>query len=73
MDIQHDRAGYYICWGCLVWLPCIYTSQSYYMVMHPVQLGATKTAFWLVFGVFSIWANYDASFYGVLTIYTVTV
>ena len=18
MDIQHDRAGYYICWGCLV-------------------------------------------------------
>lgn len=18
MDIQHDRAGYYLCWGCLV-------------------------------------------------------
>ncbi len=18
MDIQHDRAGFYICWGCLV-------------------------------------------------------
>lgn len=28
MDIQHDRAGYYICWGCLVWLPCVYTSQT---------------------------------------------
>jgi len=23
MDIQHDRAGYYICWGCLVWVPAV--------------------------------------------------
>jgi 7-dehydrocholesterol reductase len=22
MDIQHDRAGYYICWGCLVRSSC---------------------------------------------------
>lgn len=21
IDIMHDRAGYYICWGCLVWVP----------------------------------------------------
>ena len=28
MDIQHDRAGYYICWGCLVWLPIIYTAHT---------------------------------------------
>ena len=20
IDIMHDRAGYYICWGCLAWL-----------------------------------------------------
>lgn len=32
MDIQHDRAGYYICWGCLVWLPMIYTSQAFFLV-----------------------------------------
>ena len=29
MDIQHDRAGYYLCWGCLVYLPCIYTCLLY--------------------------------------------
>ena len=21
MDIMHDRAGYYLCWGCLCWVP----------------------------------------------------
>lgn len=21
MDIAHDRAGFYLCWGCLVWVP----------------------------------------------------
>ncbi|KAM0002251.1 putative 7-dehydrocholesterol reductase [Helianthus debilis subsp. tardiflorus] len=28
MDIAHDRAGFYICWGCLVWVPSIYTSPG---------------------------------------------
>ncbi|KAJ8600663.1 hypothetical protein CTAYLR_007427 [Chrysophaeum taylorii] len=60
MDIQHDRAGYYICWGCLVWLPCIYTSQVYYMVKHPLDLGPVSAAGLFAFGIFSIWANYDA-------------
>jgi 7-dehydrocholesterol reductase len=32
MDIQHDRAGYYICYGCLVYLPVVYTSQVPYLV-----------------------------------------
>jgi len=60
MDIQHDRAGYYICWGCLVWLPCIYTSQTYYMVTHPLDLHPSLIFFFLALGIFSIWANYDA-------------
>lgn len=28
MDIQHDRAGFYICWGCLVWVPSFYQVAS---------------------------------------------
>ncbi|KAK8989359.1 hypothetical protein V6N11_063791 [Hibiscus sabdariffa] len=28
MDIAHERAGFYICWGCLVWVPSIYTSPG---------------------------------------------
>ncbi|KAF5193596.1 7-dehydrocholesterol reductase, partial [Thalictrum thalictroides] len=39
MDIAHDRAGFYICWGCLVWVPSIYTSPGMYLVNHPVNLG----------------------------------
>lgn len=50
MDIQHDRAGYYICWGCLVWLPIVYTSQTYYLVEHPHNLGAIGTALNLAAG-----------------------
>ena len=37
----HDfpPAGFYICWGCLVWVPSIYTSPGMYLVNHPVNLG----------------------------------
>ncbi|MEI8366160.1 MAG: 7-dehydrocholesterol reductase [Parachlamydiaceae bacterium] len=39
MDIMHDRAGFYICWGCLVWVPGIYASPILYLVNHPNDLG----------------------------------
>ena len=35
LDIMHDRAGFYICWGCLVWVPSIYTSSTLYLVRSP--------------------------------------
>lgn len=59
MDIQHDRAGYYICWGCLVWLPSMYTIHTYFLTMHPVDLSLPVTAAFIVGGVLSIWCNYD--------------
>ena len=31
MDIQHDRAGYYICYGCLAYLPIVYTMHTLYL------------------------------------------
>src|SRR6202012_4564232 len=39
LDIMHARAGFYICWGCLVWVPDIYTSSTLYLVGHPNHLG----------------------------------
>jgi 7-dehydrocholesterol reductase len=39
MDIQEDRAGYYIVWGVLVWIPAVYTLTGHYLVQHPVHLG----------------------------------
>lgn len=59
MDIQHDRAGYYICWGCLVWVPSMYTVHTFFMVTHPVLLSVPTTIFFTVCGIFSIWCNYD--------------
>jgi 7-dehydrocholesterol reductase len=59
MDIQHDRAGYYLCWGCCCWVPSMYTIHTFFMVEHPVYLSLPVTFFWIAAGIFSIWCNYD--------------
>lgn len=60
LDIMHDRAGFYICWGCLVWVPCIYTSPSMYLVLHPINLNFPWAFIILSLGSFSILINYLA-------------
>ena len=60
MDIQHDRAGYYICWGCLVWVPSLYTSHAMFLVKHPMVLGPYLTAAIFAAGVACIYINYDS-------------
>ncbi|KAG6760605.1 hypothetical protein POTOM_037128 [Populus tomentosa] len=59
MDIAHDRAGFYICWGCLVWVPSVYTSPGMYLVNHPVNLGLQLALYILAAGILSIYVNYD--------------
>ncbi|KAI9087307.1 hypothetical protein K1719_030777 [Acacia pycnantha] len=59
MDIAHDRAGFYICWGCLVWIPSVYTSPGMYLVDHLVNLGTQLAIFILVAGLLCIYINYD--------------
>ncbi|XP_052778805.1 uncharacterized protein LOC128216278, partial [Mya arenaria] len=58
IDIIMDRAGYYICWGCLCWLPAPIVSQ--YLVSHSVRLGMSLTSIILAAGLASILANYLA-------------
>lgn len=41
MDIQHDRAGFYICWGCLVWIPSLYMTHSAFWAHHGGSSGLT--------------------------------
>lgn len=60
LDIMHDRAGYYICWGCLVWVPGIYTSPTLYLVNHPHTLGLLPVIAILTLGSLSILINYLA-------------
>ncbi len=60
MDIMHDRAGFVICWGCLVFVPGIYTSPALYLVDHPNHLGIVVSALIFSVGVLSIFINYFA-------------
>jgi len=60
LDIMHDRAGFYICWGCLVWLPCVYTSGTLYLVHHPHHLGTPLAAAIFGLGVLAVLINYLA-------------
>lgn len=59
MDICHDRAGFYICWGCLVWVPSLYTSPAWYLVKNPVTLGPVLASMIFVAGAAMIYLNYD--------------
>jgi 7-dehydrocholesterol reductase len=60
MDIQHDRAGYYICWGCLVWVPAVYTSHSFYLAQHAPELTGGVALLIFLFGFAMIFMNFDS-------------
>lgn len=60
MDIMHDRAGYYICWGCLVWVPSVYNSSTYFLVKHSLDLSIEVAVIIFLLGTLAIFINYDA-------------
>ncbi len=60
MDIMYDRAGFCICWGCMVWVPAIYTSPTLYLVNHPYELGTGLAIAIFVAGAGCIFINYLA-------------
>lgn len=37
-DIKHEKFGWMLCWGDLVWLPFIYTLPAQYLVNHTHEL-----------------------------------
>ncbi|MDN3508294.1 MAG: 7-dehydrocholesterol reductase [Simkaniaceae bacterium] len=60
MDIMHDRGGFYICWGCLVWVPAFYTSPAQYLVHNPHMLSTWLAASIFAIGAAGIMVNYFA-------------
>ena len=60
MDIAHDRAGYYLCWGCLNWVPSVYTSPALALVHRPENLGAPLALAILAAGAAGVLINYDS-------------
>ncbi len=59
-DIMTDRAGFYLCWGCMVWVPSIYTLPVMYLVHHPYNLSAIVATSIVLFGVLLVFLNYFA-------------
>ena len=60
MDIMHDRGGFYICWGCLVWVPAFYTSPAQYLVHNPHMLSTWLASTIFVVGAAGILINFFA-------------
>ena len=57
MDIQEDRAGYYIVWGVMVWIPAVYTLTAHYLVQHPVHIGFGFSAALIVVGLLGFYTK----------------
>lgn len=60
MYIMYDRAGFCICWGCMVWLPAIYPSSTLFLVNHPHPLNTFAAIAIFCAGLLCIFINYLA-------------
>jgi len=60
IDIIVDRAGWEIQWGCLVWVPSVYTLHSRYCVQHPSHLSPAMAIFICAVGFSGVLLNYWA-------------
>ena len=58
LDITLDRGGYYICWGCLVFVPGFYTSTIYYLINNTVNIGYIEGVVISGFGLYCLYMNY---------------
>ena len=58
IDVMIDKAGFYICWGCIAFLPLFYTSHSLYLVYNPIDLSDEMTCVFMFAGITSICLNY---------------
>jgi delta14-sterol reductase len=43
-DIRHERFGWLLAWGDLVWVPFVYSLQAHYLVDHAHELAAPAAA-----------------------------
>ena len=62
LDITLDRAGYYLCWGCLTWVQIFYTFSAYYLVAHPSKNSNAGNGVILIMGLLSLTLNYWADY-----------
>eukprot|EP00088_Acartia_fossae_P040461 TRINITY_DN42142_c0_g1_i1.p1 TRINITY_DN42142_c0_g1~~TRINITY_DN42142_c0_g1_i1.p1 ORF type:complete len:211 (+),score=3.51 TRINITY_DN42142_c0_g1_i1:295-927(+) len=62
LDITLDRAGYYLCWGCLTWVQVFYTFSAYFLVQNPSKVSNNGAIVIFLFGLGSLFLNYYADY-----------
>ena len=60
IDIIVDRAGWEIQWGCLCWVPAVYTLHSRFLVQHPSGLSPFAAGTIFAVGFSGVLLNYWA-------------
>uniref|UniRef100_A0A7S4JWF6 7-dehydrocholesterol reductase n=1 Tax=Odontella aurita TaxID=265563 RepID=A0A7S4JWF6_9STRA len=60
IDIIVDRAGFEIQWGCLVWVPAVYTLHSRFLVQYPSGWSPPAAAGLFVLSILGVLLNYLA-------------
>ena len=62
LDMMHDRAGFYLCWGCINWVPCVYALISTFhgVTWHMADIAQPTAIGLFVFGLCALAANYHS-------------
>lgn len=58
-DITLDRAGYYLLWGCICYVPNFYTSPILYHYYNSEEISFSNCILTIIFGIWSIYINYS--------------
>jgi protein-S-isoprenylcysteine O-methyltransferase Ste14 len=48
-DIKHERLGWMLLWGCLVWVPFVFSLQAHYLLHRSAEL-----SLWAILGVIAL-------------------
>jgi len=62
LDITLDRAGYYLCWGCLVFIPTMYTFTTYYLINNKPEISELTALTLFALGLYFTYKNYEVDY-----------
>ncbi len=62
LDITLDRAGYYLCWGCLVFIPSMYTFTTYYLINNNPDISELTALTIFTLGIYFTYKNYEVDY-----------
>jgi 7-dehydrocholesterol reductase len=60
LDVMHDRCGYYLFWGVLVWVPAVYTLPAQFLAARGGEIPLPAAVAIAGVGLLALGANYAA-------------